>query len=217
MAGGGMGGRFPSLLAASAGPLLLGFRLRNVNRKQAAVGKSARWPWTLLAWFIPMRSGSAATTLSLISLCRYGLRCRPRGSGLQFPPWANSLARAATILAVYFLCFGAPPYCPIAGAVRTSGRPGATTGPPAWFLDRARPAILHVIYLKFVKQAAISSWHSRRRLAPGWGSGPQPGTPRRLHWSRTLKMAAHRRLRRRQYPDIHLRSRIIARTRSPAI
>ena len=83
-------------------PLLI-FSLRRAPRKLAACGMGALL-LTLLAWFIPMVwiGGPRAWFSSLLSLW---LTVPGKASIFNSSPF-NSVARAATIIGIYFLCFG---------------------------------------------------------------------------------------------------------------
>lgn len=84
-------------------PLLL-YSMRHGSRKQAVRGIGALI-LALLAWFVPMLwvAGPRAWLSALISLW---LTVPGKASVLNSSP-LNSIARAATIVGIYFLCFGA--------------------------------------------------------------------------------------------------------------
>jgi hypothetical protein len=164
------------------GPLLL-FSLHNANRKQAAAGIGALAA-TLLAWFIPMiRSGGGAPYLS--SLVSLWLAVPSRGTVFNSSAW-NSVARAATILGIYFLCFGCAALLPLRAR---SGNSPAGRRRTVFTLVWIGPGLLFFtfIYLKFVNSGYLLA------LAPpacAWMGLWASTWYANLHLPRALKIVA---------------------------
>jgi hypothetical protein len=164
------------------GPLLL-FSLRNANPKQAAAGIGALAA-TLLGWFIPM-IGIGGGTAYLGSLVSLWLAVPAKGTVFNSSAF-NSVARAATILGIYFLCFGCAAILPLrarSGDSRIDRRKAIFTlvwiGPGLLFFT--------FIYLKFVNSGYLlllappaCAWMGL--WASTWYANP--------HWSRALKLVA---------------------------
>jgi hypothetical protein len=164
------------------GPLFL-YSFRNANRKQAAAGMGAL-VLTLLAWFIPMiRIGGGRTYLS--SLVSLWLAVPSRGTVFNSSVW-NSLARAATILGIYFLCFGCAAILPFRAR---SGDSSIDRPKTIFTLVWIGPGLLFFtfIYLKFVNSGYLLA------LAPpvcAWMGLWAATWYANSHWSRALKLAA---------------------------
>ena len=131
-------------------PLLL-FSLRSANRKQV-LGAAGALALTLLAWFIPMMriAGGTAYISSLVSLW---LTVPSRGMVFNSSVW-NSLARAATIVGIYFLCFGCAAMLPfLSRRVRSAVDRRKTVFTWVWMA----PGLLFFtfIYLKFVNSGYL--------------------------------------------------------------
>jgi hypothetical protein len=164
------------------GPLLL-YSLRGAKRQQAAAGMGALAA-TLLAWFIPMiRIGGGKAYLS--SLVSLWLAVPSRGTVVNSSGW-NSLARAAAILGIYFLCFGCAAMLPFrARSGDSSSDPRKTIFTLVWI----GPGLLFFtfIYLKFVNSGYLLA------LAPpacAWMGLWASTWYANLHLSRALKIAA---------------------------
>ena len=164
------------------GPLLL-YSLRNANRKRAAAGIGAL-AVTLLAWFIPM-IGIGGGRPYLSSLVSLWLAVPSRGTIFNSSVW-NSLARAATILGIYFLCFGCAAILPLrARSGDSSGGRPKTVFTLVWI----GPGLLFFtfIYLKFVNSGYLLA------LAPpacAWMGLWASTWYANIHWSRALKIVA---------------------------
>ena len=132
------------------GPLLL-FSLRHSNRKWVAAAMGAL-ALTLLAWFIPMVRMSGWTSY-ISSLESLWLIVPSRGMVFNSSV-LNSLARAGTIVAIYFLCFGCAAILP---AVRGRGNSGAGWRKTVFTLVWLAPGLLFftLIYLKFVNSGYL--------------------------------------------------------------
>ena len=164
------------------GPLLL-FSFRGANRRQAAAGIGALAA-TLLAWFLPMLwiGGGIPYFSSLLSLW---LAVPSKGTVFNSSVF-NSLARAATILGIYFLCFGCAAILPLrARSGDFSLRRRMTIFTLVWIA----PGLLFFtfVFLKFVNSGYLLA------LAPPacawmglWAATWYAG----LHWPRSLKVAA---------------------------
>ena len=164
------------------GPLLL-FSLRNANRQQAAAGIGALAA-TLVAWFIPMIwiGGGIPYISSLVSLW---LAVPSRGTVFNSSV-LNSLARAATILGIYLLCFGCAAILPFRARF---GDPSIDRRQTIFTLVWIGPGLLFFtfIYLKFVNSGYLLA------LAPpacAWMGLWASIWYANLHWSRALKFAA---------------------------
>ena len=171
----------PSSLLLLA-PLLL-FSLCNANRKQAAAGMGALAA-TLLAWFIPMVGigGGAPYLSSLVSLW---LAVPARGTVFNSSVW-NSVARAATIVGIYFLGFGGAAILPFRARSADSSIDRRQT---IFTLVWIGPGLLFFtfIYLKFVNSGYLLA------LAPpacAWMGLWASTWYANLHWPRACKMAA---------------------------
>ncbi|MGA2770555.1 MAG: DUF2723 domain-containing protein [Bryobacteraceae bacterium] len=162
------------------GPLLL-FSFRNASRKQAAAGIGAL-ALTLLAWFIPMiRIGGGTRYIS--SLVSLWLAVPSRGTVFNSSVF-NSLARAAAILGIYFLCFGCAAILPFRARSGSSSIGRRTT---VFTLVWTGPGLLFFtfVYLKFVNSGYLLA------LAPpacAWMGLWASTWYANLHWSRALKI-----------------------------
>jgi hypothetical protein len=161
------------------GPLLL-FSWRNANRRQAAAGIGALAA-TLLAWFIPMiRIGGGTAYLS--SLMSLWLAVPARGTVFNSSVW-NSVARAATIVGIYFLCFGCAALLPFRARSGNSLDRRKSIFTLVWI----GPGLLFFtfIYLKFVNSGYLLA------LAPpacAWMGLWASTWYAKLHGSRALKL-----------------------------
>ena len=171
----------PSSLLLLA-PLFL-FSLVHASRKQAAAGIGALAA-TLLAWFIPMiRIGGGRPYLS--SLLSLWLGVPSRATVFNSSVF-NSLARAATILGIYFLCFGCAALLPLrARSGDSSGHRRQAIFTLVWIA----PGLLFFtfIYLKFVNSGYLLA------LVPpvcAWMGLWASTWYAKLHWPRALKLAA---------------------------
>ena len=135
------------------GPLLR-YSFRKANRKRAAAGIGAL-ALTLLAWFVPMiRIGGGRPYFS--SLVSLWLAVPSRGTVFNSSVF-NSLARAATILGIYFLCFGCAAILPLrARSGDSSGHRPKTVFTLVW----VGPALLFFtfIFLKSELMGATQYW-----------------------------------------------------------
>jgi hypothetical protein len=171
----------PSSLVLLA-PLWL-FSLRKAKRQQAATGLGALAA-TLLAWFIPM-IGTGGGRPYLASLVSLWLAVPARGTVFNSSVW-NSVARAATIVGIYVLCFGCAAILPLRAR---SGDSRLDRPKTIFTLVWIGPGLLFFtfLYLKFVNSGYLlllappacawmglwaSTWYANR------------------HWPRALKLAA---------------------------
>jgi hypothetical protein len=164
------------------GPLLL-YSFRNANRKQAAAGTGAL-VLTLLAWFLPMIQAGGGTRY-ISSLASLWLAVPARGTVFNSSGW-NSVARAATILGIYFLCFGCAAILPLRarfGDSSSNRRQAIFTlvwiGPGLFFFT--------FIYLKFVNSGYLLA------LAPpacAWMGLRASTWYASTDWPRALKIVA---------------------------
>jgi hypothetical protein len=164
------------------GPLLL-YSFRNANRKQAAAGIGAL-ALTLLAWFVPM-IGIGGGRPYLSSLVSLWLAVPSRGTVFNSSVF-NSLARAATILGIYFLCFGCAAILPLrARSGDSSGDRPKTVFTLVW----VGPGLFFFtfIFLKFVNSGYLLA------LAPpacAWMGLWASSWYANVHWPRALKIVA---------------------------
>jgi len=130
-------------------PLLV-FSMRRAPRKQALQGIGALI-LTLLAWFIPMLwiAGPRAWLSALVSLW---LTVPGKASVFNSSP-LNSIARAATIAGIYFLCFG----CAALLALRAGDSPAEHRPKVIFTRVWIAPGLLFFtfVYLKFVNSGYL--------------------------------------------------------------
>jgi hypothetical protein len=106
----------PSSLVFLA-PLFL-FSLRNATPKKRWMGL-ATLALTLIAWFVPMIAASGGINAYFDALLSLWRMAPSKGTVFNSSP-ANSIARAFTILFIYFLTFGAASLAPLGALVGTA-------------------------------------------------------------------------------------------------
>jgi 4-amino-4-deoxy-L-arabinose transferase-like glycosyltransferase len=130
-------------------PLLL-YSMRRGSRKQA-VRRIAALILTLLAWFMPMIwiAGPRAWLSALVSLW---LTVPGKASVFNSSP-LNSVARAATIVGIYFLCFGSAALL----ALRAGDSPAEHRSKVIFTRVWIAPGLLFFtfVYLKFVNSGYL--------------------------------------------------------------
>jgi hypothetical protein len=130
-------------------PLLL-YSMRRVPRKQTVQGIGAL-VLTLLAWFIPMLwiAGPCAWLSALVSLW---MTVPGKASIFNSSP-LNSIARAATIAGIYFLCFGSAALLVLRAGDSSAEDRGKVIFTRVWIA----PGLLFFtfVYLKFVNSGYL--------------------------------------------------------------
>ncbi len=132
-------------------PLFL-FSLRKVSSKERYMGLGALG-LTLAAWFVPMVSASGGLTVYFGALVSLWRMVPSKETVFNSSP-ATSIARACTIVFIYFLCFGAASLAPLGVLVR---RLPVDPGKKIFTLVWIAPALCFFTfgYLKFVNSGYL--------------------------------------------------------------
>jgi hypothetical protein len=164
------------------GPLFL-FSLRDAPLKRKILGAAAL-ALTLAAWFLPMIQASGGFAAYFGALASLWRMVPSRDTVFNSSP-VTSIARACTIVFIYFLCFGAASLAPLAaGYANASADKSKKVFTAVWIV----PALC---FFTFIFLKLVNSGYLLLVAAPAciWLGAWVAGWYEHLSWPKSLKLA----------------------------